>query len=165
MGLWIAIFITLAVFGSILWVKPSPREMMLTKYRNGALARGIKVRLLDAKLAEKLFPWIDNYRSFVFYEKSLPVSSKPTSHKAIIVRISDNLHAHEIDEEDSLKQAISLNVGFDGLPDTVEALIISASGISLLWREKLEGDSSIEKTLGDIEGFLDRCIQNSKIWT
>lgn len=165
MGLWVAIFITFAVLGSILWIKPSPRERVLIEYRNLALSKGIKVRILDAKLAEQLFPWIDNYRQFVFYEKNLPISAKPNNHKAIVVRVSDDPNAHEIDEIDQIRQAILASIGFKDLPSSAEAIIISASGLSVLWREGSVEGKTVKEVVELIDGFLSKLIQNSNIWT
>lgn len=164
MGLWIAIFITLVVMGSVLWIKPSPRERLLTEYRRQALAKGLKVRLLDLKLAEQLFPWIDNYRQFIFYEKSLPSIAKPKSHKAIVVRVGDDPNAHELDGLDSIKLALVKCVDFNILPDTAEAIVISASGISVLWREYEDKSGSNRNYVDVIDQFLSECIIHSKIW-
>lgn len=164
MGLWVAIFITLVVFGSVLWVKPSPREKTLTQLRNSALAKGLKVRLVDAKLAASLFPWIDDYRLFVFYEKNLPAAAKPKSHKAIVIRLSEDPNAHELDEEDAIKRAISNKVDMTTLPSTVEALVISTSGIAVVWKESKQGELDVFQQLELIEGFLDECIMNSQVW-
>lgn len=165
MGLWIAVFITLAVFGSILWVKPSPRERTLTQIRNAALSKGIKVRLLDEKLSTQLFPWIDNYRQFVFYEKALPNTAKPNSNKAIVIRLSEDLNAHELDVEDPIRKSLSSIVSFTLLPKTAEALVISASGISIVWREYQDEAHNVFQQLELIDSFLVQCIDNSKIWT
>ena len=165
MGLWIAILITLAVLGSVLWVKPSPRERLVTEYRRQALTKAMKIRLLDAKLAAKLFPWIDNYRQFIFYEKPLPAIAKPKSHKAIVIRVGDDPNAHEIDEEDSIKLALSKQVNFSVLPNTAEAIVISASGISVLWREYDVKSKAGPSLVDVIDGFLSECAQHSKIWT
>ncbi len=164
MGLWIAILITLVVMGSILWIKPSPRERLLTEYRKAALAKGLKVRLLDAKLAGQLFPWIENYRQYVFYEKTLPVFAKPKSHKARVIRLSVDPGAHEIDIIDPLRQIIISNPGFLMLTKTAEALVISASGIALLWREGIVNEEDKLKPVDLIEQFLDECTQHSKMW-
>lgn len=165
MGLWIAIFITLVVFGSVLWVKPSPRERLLTEYRRQALVKGLKVRLLDAKLAEQLVPWVDNYRQFIFYEKPLPSSAKPKSYKAIVVRVSEDPNAHELDEEDRVREALFKKVDFKVLPSTAEAIIISASGISILWLEREDKNLPSSNPIDVIDQFLTECIVNSKIWT
>mgnify|MGYP003632237505 CR=1 FL=1 len=165
MGLWIAILITLAVMGSILWIKPSPRERLLIEYRKAALSKGFKVRLLDAKMSKQLFPWIENYRQFVFYEKSLPVRAKPKSHKALVVRVSVDPNAHEIDAIDPIRQALAANLSFKELPQTVEAIVISVSGISILWREcsdKREGDLN---PIDLIDRFFIESIAHSKLWT
>jgi hypothetical protein len=164
MGLWIAILITLAVLGSVLWIKPSPRERLLTEYRRLALAKGLKVRLLDVKLAEQLTPWIDNYRQFIFYEKSLPSLAKPKSHKAIVIRVTEDPHAHELDEEDQIRQSLLKNVDFKALPSTAEAIVISASGISILWLEREDKNLVNSNPVEVIDQFLAECIVNSKIW-
>jgi hypothetical protein len=164
MGIWIAIFVTLAVFGSVLWIRPSPRDLLVIEYRRQALTKGLKVRLLDAKLAGQLFPWIDNYRQFIFYEKALPSSAKPKSHKAIVVRVGDDPYAHEIDEVDSIRLALLNSVDFKALPNTAEAIVISASGISVLWREYDDKSKSDSSLVDVIELFLSECIAHSKIW-
>lgn len=165
MGIWIAVFITFAVLGSVLWIKPSPREKLLMEYRQLAMAKGLKVRMLDQKLATQLFPWIENYRPYVFYEKNLPVSAKPSSAKPIVVRVSDNPDAHEIDEVDPVRQAIQSRVGFEKLPDTAEAIVISASGISVLWREvRVEGKTK-ETLLEELENYMQLLMKESDIWT
>jgi hypothetical protein len=164
MGLWIAILITLAVFGSILWIKPSPRDRLLIEYRKMALSKGLKVRLLDAKLAEQLFPWIENYRQFVFYEKSLPIHAKLKSHKAIVVRVTVDPNAHEIDAIDPVRQTFSNNPRFKDLPETLEAVVISASGISILWRESANKNLDDTNPIVLIDEFLIDCIAQSKIW-
>ena len=61
MGLVIAILLTLALAGSVLWVMPSPREKRLTALRADAMRRGLRVRLLDKGMGAKLFPWLDDY--------------------------------------------------------------------------------------------------------
>ena len=165
MGLWFAILITLVVFGSILWIKPSHRERLLIDYRKTAVSKGLKVRLLDAKLAEQLFPWIENYRQYAFYEKSLPAFAKPKSHKAIVVRVTVDPNAHEIDAIDPVRQVLSNNPRFGSLPDTAEAIVISASGISILWRESSSNSLDHTHPIVLIEEFLSDCITQSKIWT
>ncbi len=164
MGLWIAIFITLAVLGSILWIKPSPRDRFLTECRQKALAKGLKVRLLDEKLSGQLFPWIENYRQFVFYEKSLPPAAKPKSNKAIVIRLSEDIHAHEIDAIDPIKSALFEAVDRKRLPRTAEALIISVSGISLLWREYQNKEEQSLDLVSEIDDLLKECIVFNKIW-
>ena len=151
--------------GSILWIKPSPRERLLIEYRKAALTKGIKVRLLDDKLSKKLFPWIDNYRQFVFYEKSLPASAKPKSHKAIVVRVSIDPNAHEIDAIDPIRQALVSNLSFKELPQTVEAVVVSVSGIYILWRECSDKEDAALNPVDVIDKFLIECFAHSKTWS
>ena len=137
MGLVIAIFITFAVLGSVLWVMPSQREKSLSKMRSRALELGLKVRVLDGKLAKQLFHWLENYRPYTLYECSIPSDARPASHKARVLRLSKDFEEHELDR-DELKQQLKELGAFDGLPDTVEALVISRSGIAILWKEQAE---------------------------
>lgn len=163
MGLWIAIFITFAVLGSILWVKPSPREKMLTNYRKQALGLGLKVRLLDQKLSAQLFPWLADHRSFVFYECSIPVHAKPQSNKPIVIRLKDDPNAHELDSKDAVKEALSEKIDFSRLPNTSEAIVVSASGIALLWKE-VSGEKVAGDFVAEIAKFLEECLSHHKLW-
>ncbi len=162
MGIWIALFITFAVIGSVLWVKPSPREKNLGLMRAHAMSRGFKVRLLDMKLAAQLFPWLANYRPYVFYEKPVPANLKPKTYKARVVRLSDDPLAHEVDQIDELKQLLAKKIGLNELPDTVEALVISASGLSLLWKEKNEMGDMTE--IAQLDNFISQCLALKEIW-
>lgn len=165
MGLWVSILVTLIVFGSILWIQPSPRDKMLTQLRSNALSKGLKVRLLDEKLSAQLFPWIDSYQQFVIYEKTLPKLAKPKSHKAIVVRITDDPNAHEIDQVNPIKSLLLDKLDFKLLPRTSEALIISVSGISIVWREYKDDKGNALHQLELINDFLEQCITHSDIWT
>ena len=131
MGFLIASLITLAVLGSVMWVMPSVREKSLITMRNKALSLGLKVRLVDEKLSKALFPWLDNYRGYTLYEKLLPSGKKPNSFRAKVIRVSDDQGVHEIDAVDPLRQLLMSHNLFEDLPSSVEALVISASGIAL----------------------------------
>lgn len=163
MGIWIAVFITLVVIGSVLWVKPSVREKNLSLLRTKALSKGLKVRLLDMKLAAQLFPWLENYRLYAFYEKPIPVNLKPKSHKARVVRMSDDPNAHEIDQVDPLKLLLTEKTDYKALPQTVEALVISASGIAILWKEQVRNADMLE--VEQIDSFLNQCLQTQGLLT
>ncbi|WP_283786590.1 hypothetical protein QNI23_009085 [Bermanella sp. WJH001] len=54
MGIWIAMaFIALAIVGSVMWIRPSPRDQKLAKWRREALMAGMKVRLQTLKAEPK----------------------------------------------------------------------------------------------------------------
>ncbi len=163
MGFWLAILITLAVMGSVLWVMPSKREKSLTAMRSRALSLGMKVRLLDEKLASNLFYWIDNYRPYALYECMMPRDLKPSSHKARVVRLSVDENAHELDGIDELKAALDKRGVFEGLPEDCEALVISQGGIAFVWREHQRSLDSLEE-VDRIKACLERCIDNADLW-
>ena len=56
MGFVIAVLLTLAMAGSVLWVMPSAREKALSAMRQKALENGVRVRLLDEKTAARANP-------------------------------------------------------------------------------------------------------------
>jgi len=154
MGFWVAIFITLAVFGSVMWVMPSPREKALTKMRHQAMEFGLKVRLVDKALAGQLYPWLDDYRGYVMYEKYLPIGKKLSSNKAEVIRLSFDDKAHEIDIQNPIKLSLQDAGLLDELPESSEALTFFSGGIAFLWRERGESDS-VER----IEKCLIGCVQ------
>ena len=54
MGVWIAMaFIALAIVGSVMWIRPSPRDQKLAKWRRDAIMAGMKVRLQTLKAEPK----------------------------------------------------------------------------------------------------------------
>lgn len=54
MGVWIAmVFIALAIVGSVMWIRPSPRDQKLAKWRRDAIMAGMKVRLQTLKAEPK----------------------------------------------------------------------------------------------------------------
>jgi len=157
-GFWIALFITLAVLGSVLWVMPSPREKAIIMMRGKALSLGIKVRLVDQNLALSWFPWLDNYRSYTLYEKLNPTALKSGSHKARVLRLTVDPNAHELDAEDPIRQSLFSSGVFKGLPETVEALVITSGSVALLWREQ-QADNKLTEEVERIAVCLDSCIE------
>jgi len=149
MGFWVAILITLAVLGSVMWVMPSPREKALTEMRHQAMGFGLKVRLVDKVLAGKLFSWLDDYRGYVMYEKYLPNGKKLLSNKAVVIRLSFDDKAHEIDIQNPIKLSLQEAGLLDELPESSEALILFSGGIALLWKERggCDGVEGIQKCL------------------
>lgn len=54
MAIWVAMaLIALAVVGSVMWIRPSPRDQKLAKWRRDALMAGMKVRLQTLKAEPK----------------------------------------------------------------------------------------------------------------
>lgn len=157
MGFWIAILITLAVSGSVLWVMPSPRDKALTQMRQQAIASGLKVRLVDSALAAKLYPWLEDYRGYVMYEKYLPLGKKLHEGRTEVIRLSPDEKAHEIDIQNPIKLAL-LDAGLlNELPRSSEALTFFSGGVSFLWKEKeaLEGVAKIHQCLDGCVKHLD----------
>lgn len=145
MGITIAVLLTLAMLGSVLWVMPSPREKMQTVMRGLALQNGVKVRLLDESTARSMFPWIENHRGYVVYDLPLPAGKKWSLAKPVVQPV-DEEKLHELDRISSGRQALSaLNV-FEDLPENSEAVILYAGGLSVVWREQ-GGEESAQQLI------------------
>lgn len=157
MGFWIAILITLAVLGSVMWVMPSQREKALTEMRRTAMSLGLKVRLLDPKLAKKFFPWLDDYRGFTLYEKYFSAGQQHARFQ--VVRLSIDENAHELDLDDPVKLYIDRSGLVNDLPSSVEALLLFAGGVAILWRED-EGPEAVTQ----INECLAHCLQTAALW-
>ena len=153
MGLAIAILLTLAMLGSVLWVMPSPREKQLTAMRQKAMSSGMKVRLLNEKMAAKLYPWIDNYRGYVSYELPLPGGSKWQISAPVVIPVDQNA-LHELDRQGALANRITELGCFEDLPKTAEALVFYSGCVVLLWRED-EGLEGVEKVLCTLKKSLE----------
>lgn len=151
MGLVVAILITLAVMGSVMWVMPSPREKRIIAMRNKALSLSLKVRLLDQKMAKKFFPWCEDYRPFVLYEKYFrsKVDSLTTP---LVIRLSDGFVAHELDEVHPIKLKLESRGVLSRLPESAEALLFYSGAVAILWKEK-EG----EEVLQGLSDCLNEC--------
>jgi len=153
MGFWVAILITLAVLGSVMWVMPSPREKALTKMRHQAMGLGLKVRLVDKSIAGKLYPWLEDYRGYVMYEKYLPIGKKLSSNKAEVIRLSPDDNAHEIDIQNPIKLSLQEAGLLGELPESSEALTLFSGGVAFLWKER-GGCDGVER----VEKCLTKCV-------
>ena len=149
MGWFIAIFVTLMIAGSVLWIKPSKRDLRLSELRRRAMAKGIRVRLLDEKLRDNLFPWLEDHRGYSLYENHQFGGREDRSMQAFEVHRKEPLH-----ELDYLKldvDAKRLQEFEASLPMGVRAVVLFPDGIGLLWDER-----------GDVE-LVDRLMDSMKV--
>jgi len=159
MGIWIALLMTLAVVGSVMWVMPSPREKAQTEMRQKAMGLGMKVRLLDQKLATTLFPWLDDFRGFTLYEKYFSIGQQQSRSKFQVLRLSADENIHELDLDHPVRHYLEESGLARSLPLSAEALFLFADGAAVLWREK-EGVEAVS----DIDACLSSCLQATKLW-
>ena len=159
MGLWIAIAVTLLVLGSVLWVMPSARDKMLTEVRQKALAHGTKVRLLDQKLASSLFPWLDDFRGYVLYEKYFAANPRQVKFPSYAIRLSEHEPESEFDLPDPLKSCLDETALAKNLPASAEALAFFPRGVALLWRES--GETEVVER---IDRCLQGCLETASLW-
>lgn len=149
MGILIAILVTLAVFGSIMWIKPSRREVRISAMRRVALANGLRVRLLDEKLKNSLFPWLQDYRRYVLYEKHR--AGERSDRKLQVLRLQDLDSLHELDRSRLSSDELDAQRFRESLPEDCQAIVIYPNGIGFLWQET--GD---EKTVSKLIEAMSR---------
>ena len=160
MGFVIAVLLTLAMAGSVLWVMPSAREKALSEMRQKALQNGVRVRLLDEKTAAKLYPWLEDHRGLVNYELPLPAGRVWKFGKPYALSVNQE-KLHELDRDTGLWPLVQAQLDIDDLPDSTEALTFYSHAMAILWREK-EGVEAVElvckKLKAGVALDLDRCI-------
>lgn|GEM_PF-1155039 len=152
MGFVIAILITLAIMGSVLWVMPSPRDQAITKLRQQAMRKGMKVRLLDEHLRVKLFPWLADKRSYVLYEMPFALKGKGQESRTCVLRLVGRDTIHELDRDIETHDYIEYHDLLGRVPKSTEAIAFYGGGVALLWRESV-GENDIDL----IESVLKHC--------
>ncbi len=152
MGWFIAIFVTLMIAGSVLWIKPSKRDLRITELRRKAMSQGVRVRLVDEKLRENLFPWLDDHRGYAVYENHKLAAQEGRQMRAFEVHRQTQLH-----ELDILKlgaDETKLRSIEENLPAGVRGVVLYPDGIGLLWDESggvevIDGLTDAMKTLSE----------------
>jgi hypothetical protein len=154
MGFAIAILLTLAMAGSVLWVMPTPREKRISAMRKRAMEMQVRVRLIDHSMASQLIDWVPNYRGYVSYE----LTSQPGKETGVkgfkSIRLSFDEGLHELDKLDPLRQVLEKEQLLAGWPKSSEALVFNPLGVMLVWRE--DGD---EKDVQELIGRLRLCLE------
>lgn len=133
MGWFIAIFVTLMIAGSVLWIKPSKRELRITELRRKAMSQGIRVRLVDEKLRENMFPWLDDHRGYAVYENHRLGGREGREMRAFEVRRETQLHELDILKLDADEK--KLRSCEESLPAGVRGVVLYPDGVGLLWDE------------------------------
>lgn len=154
MGLVVAILLTLALMGSVLWVMPSPREKRLTQLRNRALKAGLRVRLLDQKMASKLFPWLEDHRGYVMYEKQRRDQRVVAGHGVKVLRLSENPDEHELDHDAERQSYLAEMKILEMLPECAESLVFYPASVALLWCESGQID------MDELDRALQKCLDH-----
>lgn len=148
MGWFIAIFVTLMIAGSVLWIKPSKRDLRITELRREAMSQGVRVRLVDEKLRENMFPWLDDHRGYAVYENHQLAAREGRQMRAFEVRSETQLHELDIlrlDADESKLKSFEA-----GLPAGVRGVVLYPDGVGLLWDE-----SAGAEVVGDLMSAME----------
>lgn len=150
MGLLVAILVTLAVAGSIMWVRPSRRDQRITRIRRKAMENGMRVRLLDEKLTGAMFPWLEDYRLYVMYESHHLLADRERALRVFRLSGQDQRHELDILQLDDYERAMQSGVKSLVGDLEIEALVVYPKGVAILWSE--QGDEPAVEVISALAG-------------
>lgn len=152
MGSWIVVLVALSLMGSVFWVMPSTRDRLRMRLRQRAMAVGLKVRMPDQSLKERLIRYEDLILGSMMYE------CLNFSHQA--VKFSGGLYVLK-GQDDSwafVEESIPLGIDKDmvlsaveSLPNSCGLLALTSNSAFVFWDER--GD---EKDVDVIQSVLDK---------
>ncbi|MDX1451323.1 MAG: hypothetical protein R3183_02115 [Oleiphilaceae bacterium] len=157
MGMVIAVLLTLALAGSVLWVMPSPKERRITAMRNAALKNGLRVRLLDASMAKGYFSWLADHRGYVLYELPRLGGTASAGIRPRVIRLRRPENEHELDRDAACEAYVAQRDLIKRLPTCSEALLFQPASVAVLWQESKESDESVVE---EIARVLKECLDH-----
>ena len=137
MGSWIVILIVLSFMGSVFWIMPSTRDREKMKVRQLAMSKGLKVRMPNKTLKERLIRYEDFILGSFIYE-CLNFSSQ-------VAKFSGGLNVVKSQEGSWAFVDDSLPLGIDEkavlqaaalLPESCRLLTLSSNGALVFWNER-----------------------------
>lgn len=140
MAVWLVmVFIALVVVGSVMWVRPSPRDQKLAKWRRDAIMAGLKVRMQTLKAEPKNSGIRDDVEG-ISYEWFNPEPNKTDTTTWVIVKtdawLKDGLpqgwswYAQEVDIDPAKIAQI-----IQALPMEVNAIERTPISSRVIWNE------------------------------
>lgn len=155
MGALIAILATLALVGSVMWLKPSPAQRRQEEFRMLARQLGLDVRLAPLPQTRRARVRQEAPDPGVVYRLLRFDIKAPLAQDYVLVR--DNADAPwEAQTDAALPAALQqvVNAVLPGLPRDSVALELTAHGPGIYWRER--GNT---QTVRDLGGALERLLQ------
>ncbi len=141
MGVWFAMAIVmLMVVGSVVWIRPSPRDQKLAKWRRDAIVAGIKVRMQTLK-AEPKNSGIRDDVSGVTYEWFNPQPNKKDTSNWAVVKTQGWLTEHlpegwswyaEMPTQANIEKIIEI---IEAAPYEINALERTPVSCRIIWDE------------------------------
>ena len=152
MGSWIVVLVVLSLMGSVFWVMPSTRDRLRMRLRQRAMSEGLKVRMPDQKLKERLVRYEDLVLGSMIYE------CLNFSHQ--VVKFSGGLYVLKDDEGiwAFVEESIPLGVDKDlvlsaakSFPETCRLFVVTSNSTMVFWNEQGE-----EKDVDMIKEVLEK---------
>lgn len=155
MGMLIAVFATLALLGSVMWLKPSPTQRRQEEFRALARQLGLDVRLAPLPQTRRARVRQESPDPGVVYRLLRFDIKAPLARDYVLVRESaDAPWEPQTDEALPAVLQQALDGVLAGLPRDSVAVELTAHGPGVYWRER--GDV---QTVRDLAGALEQLLQ------
>lgn len=155
MTLVIAVMAVLAVFGSVMWLKPSPAQQRQVRLRTLARQLGMDVRLAALPQIRRARVREEEAEQGVVYRLLRFDLAAPLAQDYVLVRQNAE-SGWESQSDQVLPRVVQrvLNEESARVPKDVVAIELTAHGPGVYWRE--HGD---EQTLKDIFALMERLLE------
>ena len=152
MGAWIVVIIVLSLMGSVFWIMPSTRDRQRMHLRKMATQKGLKDRMPDKALKERLIRYEDEILGSTIYENLNFSHQKVSFSGALLIVKAQGSEWRFIDEQVPMgvKSEVVLEaVGH--LPNNCEVVMLTSGSSLVFWREVGE-----ERDVDSIQSALDK---------
>ncbi len=152
MGSWIVVLVVLSLMGSVFWVMPSTRDRLRMRLRQRAMSEGLKVRMPDQSLKERLIRYEDLVLGSMIYE------CLNFSHQA--VQFSGGIYVLKGKDGSWVFVEESIPLGIDkkgvlnaaqSFPNSCGLFVLTSSSALVFWNEQGE-----EKDVDTIKSVLEK---------
>lgn len=153
MASWIVVLVVLALMGSVFWIVPSARDRQRMRLRQMAMREGLKVRVPDKALKERLVRHEDVVLGTMLYE-SLSFSQRKTAFQGALYLLKEQDGSWAFTDQ-SVPAGVDREAVFQAmqaLPASCGLAMLTAGSASVFWDEKgeVEDVEQIKKALDQV---------------
>ncbi|WP_250658486.1 hypothetical protein [Alkalimarinus coralli] len=145
MASWIVVLVVLALMGSVFWIVPSARDRQRMRLRQLAMREGLKVRVPDKALKERLVRYEDIVLGTMLYE-SLSFSKRRTAFQGALYILKEEGGSWVFTDQ-SVPAGVDREAVFQAmqvLPASCGLAMLTTGSASVFWNEAGEPED-VEK--------------------
>lgn len=152
MGSWIVVLVVLSLMGSVFWVMPSTRDRLKMRLRQRAMSLGVKVRMPDQALKERLIRYEDLVLGSMIYE-CLNFSHQAVSFSGSLYILREGGGAWAFTDSSiptGIDKSRVLNAA-NSLPESCRLMVLTANSVFVFWNER-----GVEEDVDTIHSVLEQ---------